>query len=587
VRDDSGTQTAMSTLFVFYLLAFAASAVYSFIRVPDLLAIFRWPYIWTDAFVRFVDYAIPLTVAALAASYSLFLRRGRVVQPFYRLVSPQLTLLVVLAILYSVALLGFYPRSSGLLRELHVLTQVARGFLEKAQGLVQRGDLAGGLEFYERYLSIDPRNQQALDRRDELRRSLAAAPSEKPRPEPQPVPRIQDLSTGKNSYELLRMAQDFFNKEDYFSANYYATLAAQLDPSRQDAARLAARAWERIRGRDLAKLDKEAAAFYQVKMRGYQLYQDKDYLAAYYHFLQLQKQKPGDPDVLRFLAGSRAKVAQEAFFLDEARAADLLPGTRDLLFVNPREDGAREIVSIARMASGQEGTFFRGIEVVRFGGRSAPYHYRARYGKLKASETLQGQGQPKPAGRLDILLHGIDRQSRGRDLLPELLSGAEKPGSRELRYLLQLAPAREEVEALIAPSPAAQNSLAGVSLTALWQAQGKAGNYGQIEAFLSQEILMRLLLPFAFLNLGLLAMGIGWSYRFVSMGRPPLLAYLALPVFPLVASLATSLYLRAHRILLGYTLLAWSFRPALIALAVLEGAILALMLVLLAAQKAD
>jgi hypothetical protein len=585
VRDDSGTQTAMSTLFVFYLLAFAASAVYSFLRVPDLLAIFRWPYIWTDAFVRFVDYAIPLTVAALAASYSLFLRRGRVVQPFYRLVSPQLTLLVVLAILYSVALLGFYPRSSGLLRELRVLTQVARGFLEKAQGLVQRGDLAGGLEFYERYLSIDPRNQQALDRRDELRRSLAAAPSEKPRPEPQPVPRIQDLSTGKNSYELLRMAQDFFNKEDYFSANYYATLAAQLDPSRQDAARLAARAWERIRGRDLAKLDKEAAAFYQVKMRGYQLYQDKDYLAAYYHFLQLQKQKPGDPDVLRFLAGSRAKVAQEAFFLDEARAADLLPGTRDLLFVNPREDGARELVSIGRMAGGPEGTFFQNIEVLRFGGGASPYHYLAQYGKLKASEA--SQGQQGAGGRLDVLLHGIDRQIRGRDLLPRVLEGAEKPGSRTLRYLLQLTPAREELEALVAPGADSEDSLAGVSLTAIWQARRNAARYGQIEAFLAQELLMRLLLPFAFLNLGLLAMAIGWSYRFVSMGRRPALAYLFLPVFPVAASLLCSLYLRAHRILLGYALLAWQFRAALIALAVLEGVIMASMLVALAGQRSD
>jgi hypothetical protein len=587
VRDASGTNTALSTLFVFYLLAFLGCLVYSIIRVPDLLQVFRWRYIWPAALVRFVDYAIPVTVGALAASYSLFLRRGRVNQPFYRLVSPQLTLLVVLAILYSVVSLGFYPRSSGLLRELTELTRVASGFLKEADAAAKRGDSASGLDYYERYLSIDPRNQRVLDLRDELRRSLAGRVSEKPRAEAQPILRTKDLTTGKTGYELLRLAQGYFDQQDYFSAHYYATVAAAVEPGRQDAPRLAARAWEKIRSREFTPKQRAEAEFYRAKMRGYQLYQDQDYISSYYHFLELRKQKPEDPDVKNFLGLSRDKVTQETYFLDEARAVDLLPGTTDLLFVNPREDGAREIVSIARMASGQEGTFFRGIEVVRFGGRSAPYHYRARYGKLKASETLQGQGQPKPAGRLDILLHGIDRQSRGRDLLPELLSGAEKPGSRELRYLLQLAPAREEVEALIAPSPAAQNSLAGVSLTALWQAQGKAGNYGQIEAFLSQEILMRLLLPFAFLNLGLLAMGIGWSYRFVSMGRPPLLAYLALPVFPLVASLATSLYLRAHRILLGYTLLAWSFRPALIALAVLEGAILALMLVLLAAQKAD
>jgi hypothetical protein len=573
----------MSTLFVFYLLAFAGSVAYSIIRVPDLLTLFRWPYIWTDAFVRFVDYAIPVTVAALAASYSLFLRRGRVGQPFYRLVAPQLTLLVVLAILYSVMLLGFYPRSSGLLRELRVLTRVARGFLAEAEGLAQRGDPTGGLDYYERYLSIDPRNQQALDRRDELRRRLAATPSEKPRPERQPVLRIQDLSTGKKPYELLGLAQDFFNKEDYFSANYYATLAAELDPKREDAQRLAARAWDRIRSRQFSREQKVEAEFYQLKMRGYQLYQGQDYLAAYYHFLQLQRQKPGDPDVIRFLGWSRAKVAQQTFFLDEARAADLLPGSQDLLFVNPRQDGARELVSIGRMASGPEGTFFRNIEVVRFGGGASPYHYLASYGKLKASEALRGQ--PSPAGQMDVLLHGIDRQTRGRDLLPRVLEGAEKPGSRELRYLLQLSPAPEELEALVAPGSDAEDSLAGVSLTAIWQARRNAARYGQIEAFLAQEILMRLLLPFTFLNLGLLAMAVGWSYRFVSMGRRPALAYLFLPVFPVAATLLYSLYLRAHRILLGFALLAWQFRVALISLAVLEGVILAAMLVALAGQR--
>jgi len=585
VRDESGTQTAMSTLFVFYLLAFAGSLAYSIIRVPDLLARFRWPYIWTEAFVRFVDYAIPVTVAALAASYSLFLRRGRVRQPFYRLVAPQLTLLVVLAILYSVLLLGFYPRSSGLLRELRVLTRVARGFLSEAEKLVKRGDHAGGLEYYERYLSIDPRYQRVLDRRDELRRGLAASPSEKPRPEPQPVPRVQDLSAGKSPYELLRLAQGFFDKEDYFSANYYATLAAELDPKREDAQRLAARAWERIRSRQFSREQKAEAEFYRQKMRGYQLYQGGDYLAAYYHFLELQRQKSGDPDVVHFLGESRYKVAQETFFLGEARAADLLPGTQDLLFVNPRQDGARELVSIGRMASGPEGTFFRNIEVVRFGGGASPYHYLASYGKLKRIEAVRGQ--PGSAGRLDVLLHGIDRQTRGLDLLPRVLEGAEKPGSRELRYLLQLSPAQEELEALVAPGSDMEDRLAGVSLTAIWQARRNAARYGQIEAFLAQEILMRLLLPFAFLNLGLLAMAVGWSYRFVSLGRRPALAYLFLPVFPVAATLLYSLYLRAHRILLGYALLAWQFRAALVALGVLEGVILAAMLVALAGQRSE
>jgi hypothetical protein len=89
-----GTQGALSTLFVFYLLAFAAALLWAILSLPDLFPVFRWPYTWTAAFVRLVDYAIPVTVAGLAVAYSLFLRPAAGPRrPFHRAVSSQLTLL--------------------------------------------------------------------------------------------------------------------------------------------------------------------------------------------------------------------------------------------------------------------------------------------------------------------------------------------------------------------------------------------------------------------------------------------------------------------------------------------------------------
>jgi hypothetical protein len=53
------------------------------------------------------------------------------------------------------------------------------------------------------------------------------------------------------------------------------------------------------------------------------------------------------------------------------------------------------------------------------------------------------------------------------------------------------------------------------------------------------------------------------------------------------AALLAGVYLKIHRALAAYALLAWGFRPALVGLAVLQGAILAVMLILLAGRGND
>ena len=154
---------------------------------------FKWPYIWTGAFVRFVDYAIPITAAALAVAYSLFLRgTGQPRRPFHQVVGSQLTLLVALAVIYTVVLLGFYPRSRGLLAELEELSREGRELLAAADQDLSLGREQAALDDYERYLAIDRRDQQVTDKRDELRRKLltpAKAEVRPPRKRPPGRPR--------------------------------------------------------------------------------------------------------------------------------------------------------------------------------------------------------------------------------------------------------------------------------------------------------------------------------------------------------------------------------------------------------------
>ncbi len=582
-----GTQGALSVLFVFYMAAFAAAVLWTILSLPDLFPIFKWPYIWTAAFVRLMDYAIPVTVAGLAVAYSLFLRpEVGVRRPFHRVVGSQLTLLVTLSILYTAALFGFYPSSRTLLTELEELTREGRELLEDARRELQQGRPQEALDSFQRYLAINRRDDKVSEELDHLRAQLHATGAQRA----QPPTEAAEPARGESPARLLATARSYFKREDWFSAVYYADLAVRVTGERQDAvsreaARLSARAWERIRSQEPDLRSKADRDLFERKQTGYRYYQQGDFLSAYYHFLDLSRRYPDDQDARRYLIGSRTEVMRLAYFRDEAERMDPLPGPQGLLFVNPRGDGQREIVSIGKMVSTSGETFFKDIEVLRVASGRVLLHYLAPYGRLESSQAApDGQGQ-SGGPRAGVLLRGIDRRRPGQDLLPREIVGSLR-GSVP-RYLLALAPRPEDLPALRAPGPAGHSRLAGVSLDTLWLARAGIGAYGQLEAALSLEILMRLLLPFAFLNLGLLAMALGWSYRLVSARRPPLAAYLVIPLFPVAAALLAGAYLKVHRALAAYALLAWGFRPALIGLAVLEGAVLAVVLVLLAGRGND
>ncbi len=583
------TQGALSTLFLFYLLAFAAFTVWEVIVIPDLLPVFKWPWIWTAAFVRLVDYAVPVTVAGLAVAYSLFLRPESVRRPFQRVVGSQLTLLVALAVLYTAALFGFYPRSRTLLTELEELTREGRALREDARKELSLGRSQEALDSFERYLAINRRDDEVTGEVDRLRAELRAPARGSPA-QPEAGTAEPAAARGRRPDQLLAEARSYYEGEDWFSAVYFADLAVRVSGERsdavsKDAARLSARAWERIRNREQesGKQSVEQRELFLSKTAGYRLYQQKDYLGAYYHFLGLARRYPQDQDVRRYLRDSRQEVTRLSYFRDEVERMDPLPGPQGLLFLNGGPQGTREIVSIGKMVSAAGETFFKDIEVLRVASGRVQLHYLAPYGKLE-SGAAAGLGQAG-AGSAGVLLRGIDREHSGRDLLPRAITGSLRGG--ETRYVLSLAPRPEDLPALRAPGPAGRSRLGGVSIDTLWLARGRVAVYGQLEAALSMEILMRLLLPFAFLNLGLLAMALGWSYRLASAGRPPLAAYLVIPLFPVAAALLAGVYLKVHRLLAAYALLSWGFRPALVGLALLQGAILAVMLVLLAGRGND
>ena len=576
-------QNPFSILLLFYLLGFALLFFYSIFTFPGYLPTFQWPFVWTNSFLLFMRYCIPVTVSAVAVAYSLLptaetvrLRTSK--QPFARLVSSHLTTFIVLTVVYTALVLGLHPLAIRNMERFASLTLEARIFLDTADAALRQEDPDTALLNYQRYLAIDEENRRIMEVVSDLQMEMIAKPSEAQPQEQQDLAsmRIKDLAEGKKPYELLDMAQDYFEREDYFSAHYYANLAYRLDPNRGDAQRLAARAQEKIASKDLSSLELEEKRLYERKREGYEHFQNEEFFKAYQVFRELQDRYPQDADVISYLSKSEEQLRRETFFLDEAEQIDTLPGAAELLFVNYRDEDEREIVFIGKLAGIDAGIFCKDIEVLRFGAQGLLYHYYAPYGKLRDG-TLN--------------LHGVDRLSperkeASREAVPRYLSGATRLRGEQLPYMLSLKPALEQLPTLRGGRPAS-TSAESLGFFTLWQARRQIGSYGYLESGISAEILRRLLLPFSFLVLCLLSVAVGWRFRARFSARLHWALLLPMPLFPIVASSLTGVYLHAQRILLDFVLLRLGFSISLIVFLVLQALLLLVTMIVLAGQRTD
>jgi hypothetical protein len=567
-----------SILLAFYLLSFGVFFFYSIFAFPRYLATFHWPFVWTNSFLLFMRYCIPVTVAGVAVAYSLLptaeairVRSGD--QPFSGLVGSHLATFTALAVVYTVLILGVHPVAQRNMERFATLTLEARSFLRKAEAEMEEGERETALLNYQRYLAIDENNRKVMELVSDLQMELMGEGSQ-PGQEAEggsESMRVTDLAEGREAWELLQMAEQYYEREDYFSAHYYADLAYRIDPDRRDARRLAARARQMIASRDLSKLEAEEKKLFERKRQAYEYFVKEEYLKAYHAFRDLRERYGEDADVISYLRKSEQRLNEETFFLEEAEQIDTLPGATQLLFVNHREEDEREIVYIGKLAGVETGVFCKDIEVLSFNSAGLLYHYYAKYGELRDGS---------------INLHGVARTSRERQSIPRYLSGVSRLRQERLPYFLALSPSLEQL-----PNLQAGQSKSATAETlgffSLWQARRQIQHYGYLEPFISSEILNRILLPFSFLVLSLLSIAAGWRFQARWLGHPYWILFVFLPLFPLVAVVLTGLYLYAQRIVVSFVLLRLGFTVSLVVFLVLQALLLMVSMIVLAGQRTD
>ena len=576
------SKTSSRLVLVIFLTYLAGVLYFLFLSlfqfpVRDVLMTYYWDWVIDNTIAQLISFAIPLQITAMVIGFSLVIRdtdtqagRARSVS-FPTLVRLPMVALLVLTLAYVFALEWGLPTETMNRDSYAYNTSLARELYASAQESLKRHEYSQAVGRLNQYLQLNPQDGKAVDLRAAAIVHAGSSTTTGNVPAAASAhgvagAEIPEAVQGLSSSQLLERSTAYYQKADYFSAYYYASLALRLDPTLAGATRLQSRSLDGIQQLDVSKMDQKNAEIFRLKREGFLDLESDKPISAYYIYSNLELQAPNDPDVQRYLAASAAAVRQISFFTDEVGGIASLPGVQQLMFVNDRNDKYTELVYIGKLINATDGTYALNIELLRFSPRGEILlHVAAPYAKIVNQ---------------NLILRAIDRNDPANNVGPTVYAG-KIPAATGPVFPLRV-PVRE-LQAIAAGS----GNFASAGLPILWSSLKVLGSYGYDTQPIYLELIMRLLLPFSFAVLSLFAISFGWRLRSRYFTRPPILALLLIPLVPFLVNYALRLYIYGFRIVLGYSLSATGPGITLAVLIASQGALLVLALLSLAGQSTD
>jgi hypothetical protein len=580
----SPASTTMRTLFLFLLASLIVLLVYSVLTTMIANKIIRSLQIRVGLFQGlrlFIEHLISIQATALLLAYSLFFnpqiytvaRTGSgAKRSFHGIVSRTLVLIIVLSSLYTFIYTTSLPLIRRRIQALEYLSHSAQKFLKDAITAEENKQVDEAHFFYNLYLSIDPDNRAVLRQRAKITEEIALSARDAKQAPTGTDQLAFETQRGSSPEELLEKAGEYMKTEDYISAHYYASLVLALNPRNQDAENIRFRAWEELIGYLPTKSDTDATKLFEAKLEGLATLEEGKTIEAYYQFKKLSDVYPRDVDVIEFLNESRRRMSEISFFEDEVRPTLALPGVTGITFLNVeshertgQRQNRTQVVHFNRTVNTPNGLFFHGIEILDFSrDGELLLHLTAPFGKLAEDH---------------INMRCLHRSDPKITFYPEYIVG----GPGEKGHMVAL---NQEIQHLPYYDPD-RASISRMSISELWRIRNSYERAGYDRQDIEMEFIMRILNPFLFLIVSLLAVCMGWAYRARYLGRPPLLTYLLIPTLPFLVSHVIELLVHGHRILLGFILVSLSFTVAIVVLIALQAVFLVISLLVLAGQIAD
>lgn len=579
----SATKRLASALAIGYLLLASvcfAMAVFSYPQ-REILPSFYWNWIATHSFELFARFLVPVHLAALAVAVSVRSPKAGS-STFAPAVQGPLVVLIVVTVLYTATVEYFLPAASSGEKRMTAVTTVFRNAYDEGEAAFKAGRYDEALSRVGVCLGIEPGHEAARDLQDRIiqKRSTTSpvpdvAATGRPVKTPAAAAPVQpevpetgerSLTTsagGLSALEYFRMAQGYFGRGDFYSAHLYATRAADIDPGRADARRLAAQAWARIEG-SVPRGESPEHTLFARKKDGYTALVSNDPLTAYYIFTDLKRTNPKDPDVVRYYGMSLAAVKRISFFTDEFSLFDAVPGNTGLLFRNGNRGGEVELVSVGKEAAVGADEYFRNIEVVRFDSSGVKLHFSAPYGKRVKDE---------------LLLLAVDRRNPSVFFKPQFYEGgASGPAMLRLEF-------RPDEFDLLAKSRLPLDGSNIGELVAMRPVMERAGFDSGV---VRQEILFRIFQPIEFLFLSALVLIAGIRLRSPRAVRPPVFQLLfGSALFTVIAWWLASAWSGLNRSLIATLAASGNFLSAEIVFFAIQACFIVLVVIMLAGQRPE
>ncbi len=519
-----------------YLLCFAFIFVWLIFSVDKNLVLEAsfWNYIWADSLRRFIIYFLAIHCSGMLIAFSLFARRAMGFQrkALLKFMSTLVLTLIIITGLYIFIYETVFPLLNSYVKELRTRSSWSAELYKGAEQKEATGDYKTALIYIDMSLSLDSNNPAKINRRSQIMKNLSS--EELQAYEQQKTGGTRSgLYSGENVESLLKKAEDALAAKDYTGAYNYAGGVLALDSRNSRAMWISDIAWEEISENKLNPSIEKTRYLISEKRRGFTAFLRGDYPAAYYIFKALEKQYPHDSYLQYYLEETMQKLPAISFFTDEAELVVSLPvpGLNYLVFFNVKDESTREIVSIDRVVSAANGTFFKNVEVLGFLNRGGMlYHYVAPYGKLIDNY---------------ININGMGRDAPSEAVPPRFFSGVP-PVDKQKGIKLYISPLDFPYYRL---SP---GELHNMSIWQLLKSMDITGDYMNNQRVLFLEIILKLSVPLLLLIFSLVCarIAIGQGVDYVT--GPPGVLYLFIPIIPFIVLFVVNLVMYLYDICIGF-----------------------------------
>ncbi|MCK5672439.1 MAG: hypothetical protein KAH95_03640, partial [Spirochaetales bacterium] len=476
----------------------------------QILSNFKINWILSNSLKLFIQYLLPIQSTALIVAFSLIFpwklgTQGMQI-PFVDIIGKSIFLFLILTLVFSGLTEGLLPGTLKRQSDQLYLTQMATGYFDQATNELYSDNKEKNYNYIvtklKAYLQIDPGNPVVEGTLDWAESTFDIKTD---------IPNITNkndkITDGRKAADLELKASDYFSKEDYFSALYYANLAFKLDESRSGAQRIAAESREAIRSLAPDKSELEAKEKFNIKRTGFDLLNEGNSIEAYYIFKELSVESNTDKDIPEFLARSLEAISDKSFFIDEAEQYLFVPGINDIVFM----DNKNTLIYIEKMVLLNGGkAFFFNIELIELDNSNKIIkHFSAPYGKFNSESE-------------SIIMNAIDQDHDNISYKPVYHTGTDREPENTI---LKLSPNLLDLKYIGQPG----NTIKFMNIFELFKYGSIFSKYGYIQKPTQFLILERIVKPFTFLIISFLSVSLGWYLR-IRKYNFPLLSILFIPI---------------------------------------------------------